>query len=353
MLRGVALFGVLLENLQHFVTPSYEALAQGPEGGALDVLCLWLIRFACDNKVYLLFSFLFGTGFALQMRHAARAGARVVPLHIWRMVVLLLIGLGHAMIWRGDILVTYALLGVLLLALRTAPDRLLAGIAAVGLAAPTLLVATLAGISDTRVFAEVIPSQVYAIRQSSFAFAAFATGLAAGRSGLLADPREFTTRTRHWLRPLLAVGVLANALAATLLLRVPQGHLDIEGVAIEVAVACGAPSLAFVAAWATLWGLQQPRPARWLRHFIPVGRTTLTNYLLQSLIGMGVLAKTGLGPLGPVTPATGIVLTVLIFAGQMAASRWWLARFRFGPFEWLWRSATYGALQPLRLGHDA
>ena len=81
-----------------------------------------------------------------------------------------------------------------------------------------------------------------------------------------------------------------------------------------------------------------------------MGRTTLTNYLLQSLIGMGILARTGLGPLGPITPRAGIALTCVLFGLQMAASRWWLARFRFGPAEWFWRSLAYGERQPLRLG---
>jgi uncharacterized protein len=353
VLRGVALFGVLLENLQHFVSPSYEAFTAGPDGGLLDVLCLWLIRFACDNKVYLLFSFLFGVGFALQFRRTDASGAHFAPLHIWRMAVLFLIGVGHTMLWDGDILTTYAILGVLLLPLRRVPDRVLLAIGTMGLAAPTLLVAALAFVSDTRVFAEVVGAQIYPIRQSCFAFAAFAAGLAVGRGDLLAEPAAFTARTRRGLAPLLGLGLLANALAATLLMRVPQGQLDAGGIAIEIAVAFGAPSLAFVFAWATLAGLQRPGPARWLRRFVPVGRSTLTNYLLQSLIGVGVLAHTGLGPLGPVTPPTGIVLTCLIFAAQMAASRWWLARFRWGPFEWLWRSATYGSLQPLRLERSA
>lgn len=353
VLRGVALLGVLLENLQHFVEPSYEATALGPQGTGLDAAGLWLIRFACDNKVYLLFSFLFGLGFALQMRRAEEAGAGFAALHLWRMVVLFLIGLAHGLLWDGDILTTYAILGVALLPLRSAPERLLAGIAALGLAAPSLLVATLAVGADSRVFAEVVGSPLYPLRQTSFAFAAFAAGLAAGRGGLLADPARFTRRTRPWLWPLLAVGVVANALAATLLARVPQGQLDGGGVAIEVAVACGAPAFAFVATWATLRGLERPGLAGFLRRFIPVGRTTLSNYLAQSLIGVGILARTGLGPLGPVTPPAGILLTGLIFALQTAASRWWLARFRFGPVEWLWRSATYGAIQPLRIGRGA
>jgi len=353
VLRGVALLGVLLENLQHFVEPSYEALVLSPAGSAADWAGLWLIRFACDNKVYLLFSFLFGLGFALQMRHASEAGARFVPLHLWRMAVLFLIGLGHSMIWDGDILTTYAMLGVLLLPLRRAPDRLLLAIAAIGLAAPTVLVTSLAWLSDSRVFSEVTGAPLYPIRQTSFAFAAFSAGLVAGRGDLLSQPSAFTQRTRRWLWPLLCLGTVANGLAATLLARVPQGELDLGGISIEVAVAFGAPCFAFVATWCTLRGLERPRAAGFLRRFVPVGRTTLSNYLLQSLIGIGILARTGLGPLGPVTPPAGILLAGLIFAVQMAASRWWLARFRFGPFEWLWRSATYGAIQPLRLERDA
>ena len=68
--------------------------------------------------------------------------------------------------------------------------------------------------------------------------------------------------------------------------------------------------------------------------------------------GIGVLAKTALGPLGPVTPPAGIALSIVFFAAQMAVSRWWLARLRFGPFEWLWRTAAYGSLQPWRLAKD-
>jgi uncharacterized protein len=354
VLRGVALFGVLLENLQHFVVPSYEAYALGPDGGPLDVACLWLVRFACDNKVYLLFSLLFGTGFALQMRQAEAAGARFAPLHVWRMAILFLIGLAHmTWLWDGDILLTYALLGLLLLPLRGLPDRALLAIAALGLLAPSGLVVALAAGADAATLEQVLGSPVYPIRQSSFAFAAFAAGLAAGRRDALSDPAAFTRAGRRWLAPALAVGGLANGAAATLLMHTAQGRLDARGIGIELGAAVGAPCFAFVACWLVMRGLQGEGAARLLRRFAPVGRTTLTNYLLQSLIGVGVLAHTGLGPLGPVTPPSGFLLTGAIFAGQMAASRWWLARFRFGPVEWLWRSATYGALQPLRLEHRA
>lgn len=353
VLRGVALFGVLLENLQHFVEPSYEAFVLGPDGTALDAAVLWAIRFACDNKVYLLFSFLFGMGIALQMRRAEGAGARFATLHLWRMAILFLIGLGHLLVWNGDILTTYALLGLLMLPLRRVSDSGLRPFGLLGLLLPTLGVAGLTVFSGGRHATELIDLPMYSVRQSCFALAALTAGLAAGRRDALASPEAFVIRARPHLPWLLAVGVAANASAATLLMRVTQGQLGAGGIALEVCTALGAPSLAAVYVFAVMKGLTRPGPAARLHAFAPVGRTSLSNYLLQSAIGVGILARTGLGPLGPITPPLGVVLTIAIFYLQIVLSRWWLARFRFGPMEWLWRSATYGTLQPLRVGARA
>jgi uncharacterized protein len=74
----------------------------------------------------------------------------------------------------------------------------------------------------------------------------------------------------------------------------------------------------------------------------------LTNYLLQSILGAALFHSYGLGLYGKVAVWQGIVLTILIFAGQVFFSRWWFTHFQFGPFEWLWRSLTYGKLQAMR-----
>jgi uncharacterized protein len=79
-----------------------------------------------------------------------------------------------------------------------------------------------------------------------------------------------------------------------------------------------------------------------LRRFGAVGRTALTNYLLQSVIGTLLFYSYGLGLFGKLGPALLLPLTVVLFAAQVALSGWWVARFRFGPVEWLWRSLTYG-----------
>src|SRR5690606_14476625 len=80
---------------------------------------------------------------------------------------------------------------------------------------------------------------------------------------------------------------------------------------------------------------------RWLRVVAPAGRMALTNYLLQSVVGTLLFYDYGLGLWGDVSRAGQTLLVFAVFALQVAASHWWLARFRFGPMEWLWRAFTY------------
>jgi uncharacterized protein len=90
--------------------------------------------------------------------------------------------------------------------------------------------------------------------------------------------------------------------------------------------------------------------ARWrplLGTFAPVGRMALTNYLSQTVICLTIFYAGGL--FGHFRPALNLIIAIAIFAVQMRLSAWWLARFRFGPMEWLWRSLTYGEMQPMRI----
>jgi uncharacterized protein len=108
-----------------------------------------------------------------------------------------------------------------------------------------------------------------------------------------------------------------------------------------------AMSLAYVCAVVLLF---QRRP--WQRRLLPlaaVGRMALTNYLAQSVVGVALFYGVGLGLYGKVGPTLLVALSVTTIAVQSVVSRWWLARFRFGPAEWVWRSLTYGRAQPMRV----
>ena len=88
---------------------------------------------------------------------------------------------------------------------------------------------------------------------------------------------------------------------------------------------------------------------RWLQSgFAAVGRTALSNYLLQAFLINLIFMGWGFGLYDRLGPAMTMVLSFPIFGLLMILSVWWIARFRYGPAEWLWRTLTYGAMQPMR-----
>jgi uncharacterized protein len=89
---------------------------------------------------------------------------------------------------------------------------------------------------------------------------------------------------------------------------------------------------------------------RWherLARLAPVGRMALTNYLTESVLFLVLFTGVGFGLLGRVGPTMCVVLSVVIYGLQVIVSGWWLRRYRLGPAEWVWRSLTYGRLQPM------
>ena len=105
--------------------------------------------------------------------------------------------------------------------------------------------------------------------------------------------------------------------------------------------------LAYMAVFVAVFSI--PLARRGLRQLAPVGRMALSNYLMHSLVGIAVFYGIGLG-IGPRHGLQGVLVAfVLLFAVQIGLSRWWLARFRFGPVEWVWRSLTYRQRQPMRI----
>jgi uncharacterized protein len=93
---------------------------------------------------------------------------------------------------------------------------------------------------------------------------------------------------------------------------------------------------------------QKVRGARFFSHFIPYGRTALTNYVLQSVIGTAIFYGWGLGLLGEIRNIHTFSIAFGIIVLQIVVSKWWLSQFRYGPLEWIWRMLTYGRLFPAR-----
>jgi uncharacterized protein len=378
ILRGFALFGILVVNMAVFKSP---LIGVAPPTDLLDRAATWLIAFAFETKFYVLFSFLFGYGLSVQIGRAEARGVALAPRYLRRLLGLFLLGIAHAfLLYIGDILVAYALISVILFLMRRRSSRallvtamLLVGSTAAFFLLTGLLVLATGGIEggvDTGGADQIAtiteayrgdPGAIIAQRARDYpttlAFALFAqgptvlamflVGLWSGRRGVMARPGDYLTLLRRLRIVGLAVGIPGAAIWAT---HEALAGMDFTPNFLFAAAANFATAPLLTAVYATTIILLCGSPAwrRRLSVLAPVGRLALSNYLLQSLIGSLIFTGYGLGLFGRVGAAAGLALSVAIFAAQIPLSAWWSRHFLFGPAEWLLRSFTYLRAQPFR-----
>ncbi|MDE2782819.1 MAG: DUF418 domain-containing protein [Gemmatimonadota bacterium] len=388
VLRGFAVLGILIVNMQGFArVPS--AYMNPASGAAFDGAEAWIwtaVYILADTKFISIFSMLFGAGIAMMSERMASRGVAGTGLHYRRQFWLLVIGLVHAyLIWHGDILVAYALCGLLLYPLRKLGARTLLWIGgcAVAFVVPFWL---LAGLSipywpeadRLELLAEWAPPQE--VLESEIA--AFRGGL--GEQLSVRAPIAFTLQISAFLglfvwragglmlvgMGLYKLGVLAAAHSATFYRRMavigigaglPLAvagawyKLD-QGFAFETVMFQGAlfNYVGSVGVFLGYLGLvmlmvQFSRLPELTARLAATGRMALTNYIAQSVICTLVFYGHGLGLFERVAAPGRMGIVFGIWALQLLWSPWWLKRFRFGPLEWLWRSATYMKRQPMRV----
>jgi uncharacterized protein len=390
VLRGFALCGIVLANVH--VIAGTRLPAPMEAAPLIDRVAGAFTQIAVSGSFYPLFATLFGLGFALQVTRAENRGEPWLAAHLRRLVVLLAIGVAHwILLWDATILVTYALLGVPLVLFRRLSRPLLVALAVCAIASQAmapkltrraeLLLAQVpaAGVAlDAPAAASVrsIPAQrarlltegsyttVVAARSEWLVnrysrprhffpwfygsiFGMFLLGVALNGSPVLRDPAAHARALRYVIGFGLATGIACKAGAWALDLWLYPSARSWMGVGKEMLRLCGGPLLAAgYLAGLLLAFAARPRGFRWLAC---AGRMTLTNYLLQSLVLATIFYGYGLGLHGQVGAAAGLLIAAAIALLQLPLSAWWLARFRSGPAEWLWRSLARGARQPLRL----
>lgn len=386
LLRGFALLGVFLMNIEFFSRPMQDFSSGVAPGSGLDRALGVAIYVLVQGKFWVLFALLFGMGFALMRERAAAAGRPFVGLYLRRTALLGLFGAAHiALLWVGDILLSYALAAVPLLALLWLRGAA-AGVVGMGLYALTAGFWVLSGVALMFAPAGLLEP----VRQEMAAIAADgARAAAVYRDGgfieitrqRLSDYRDLLTGAAVFQIPMmLGVFLVGGWLAGTGRLAQPSAHrgffvklavgglaLGALGTAASVSIGVSFDPVEGFAAATLAMGLMAlanlplalgylglvvlaadgplRRPLAWLA---PVGRMALTNYLLQSVVGSLVFYGYGLGLYGEVGRSGQVALVLGVFAAQVAFSHWWLARFRFGPMEWLWRAGTYLAWPPMR-----
>ena len=179
----------------------------------------------------------------------------------------------------------------------------------------------------------------------------FLLGFVIGRRKLLQNADQHLALFCRALPWTLAIGLLGNAywagaqcISDVWLPKHPSLWVVLSWLFVEFSAL--ALSLAYLSALVLLF--QRPAWRRSLEYLAPVGRMALTNYLMHSFFFAFLFYSVGLGLLGKVGATGCLLLGLAIFGFQIALSKWWLNRLRFGPVEWLWRSLTYGKIQPMR-----
>jgi uncharacterized protein len=357
-LRGLALFGVLAINLEtEFRISIFRQLLRFPPDPAWNGVIDTALALFVDLKAFALFSLLFGVGLAIQFDRLATSPRRT-SLLVRRLLVLLLFGLIHlTLIWNGDILTEYALAGLVALPFLFASRPVVAIAAAASLSLyvlqpmlpafvtfPDYVQLTASVAAANRIYPSGTFSQVLALRIGELpallplhlyvfprTVGLMLLGIVCWRTGLFGEVAA-ARRGLLWLTGILAV-------TGGLLLAEFGGAPAI--LASQIVLASGYAALV-IAAEQTAIG------ARLLRWAEPVGRMAFTNYIMQSIILGFIFYGYGLGLFGKVSSATGLVLVVGIYAAQAVISRLWLARFAYGPIEWLWRALMYGRAPAFR-----
>lgn len=369
-LRGFALFGILVVNIIAFSSVYYGTGITPPNGtSSTDSVLAFLISAIFELKFYLLFSFLFGYSMTLQIKSAEKAGKSFLPRIFRRQAGLFFIGTFHAnILFHGDILTTYAVLGLILLAFRNIAVTNKIRLAKILIISTSLVWFIMAALNwvepDQTSHDDIINNAKAALaaytgdahsiitqHQSSLleflpmllllqapcALAMFLIGFSFGERGYL----ENRDRYHPYLKPVLwwgaLIGLTGGVLYAYSTNILIGTSWEIAGLALTIITS---PFLTASIIAAVLMILDAGIIPRLSAYFASAGRMALSNYLFQSLVCALIFHGYGFGLMGALTLAQTLLVAVAIFAAQLPICHWWLKHYNYGPVEWLLRAIT-------------
>ncbi|WP_176223986.1 DUF418 domain-containing protein [Thalassobacillus devorans] len=369
--RGLAIFGIFMVNVPAFNAPYF--LYGGEEiywssGTSHTIQAIIDIFF--QASFYTLFSFLFGFGIEMMRERLVDKGLRAKYVIGRRLVILIGFGLIHAfLIWHGDILLSYGLIGLLLLFFLNRKKK-------------TLLAW---GFSMLLIFTVFFTFSLYSLGSDYGGWVnepAIEQAEENYGNGTLFDiwsqnlnDWNYTNAPMNWpflIMSLLPMFLFGMYIARKKWLHQPKRHkkalVSLWAVTFLLFLVFkagpylfgnpawfqlmqdnigGSASAVFYVVSVTLL-YQSPIGKRWLRGLSYVGKLSLSNYILQSLFAFLLFYSVGFGLYGQVSPLWSVIIVVLFYSVQTIASKWWLQSYRYGPLEWVWRTLTYGKKQPLR-----
>ena len=385
-LRGFALLGIVLANYPEFSL--YSFLQEFPRQlfptAALDLIMQWGFYIFIDGKFYTIFSLLFGIGFSIILENNRRRGANGTVIFYRRMFFLFLIGMAHLLlIWSGDILMLYALVGMTLPLFRNLKDRSLFTWALSFLSVPVVIdyVCQFTGVylSSKLVEWQWLLCDRFGITEENFAYwlhdatnyrdmskfllmgavermqefvdgnryfkvlGLFLIGFMIGRNRLFARLEDFKAQLKRFCYWGLGLGLPLSAIYAWSAMNGKPFGFGTHSLFYFVSVYL--TSFGYMAAFCLLY-LKRREASFWKIMALP-GRMALTNYIGQSVIGVFIFYGIGLGLGAYLGLVYGELIALAVFLFEIIFSAVWLSLFRFGPLEWIWRCLTYLKLFPI------
>ena len=391
ILRGLAVFGMFTVNMTVDL-PWGSAFWEQPFDKA-DSTVIILIYILTNGKFITIFSFLFGVGFFLQLERARDRGVPFLVAYLRRLTALFFIAaLAIVVGLNAGILIDYSIFGLLLpLFVRRSARFLLATVVVCFLI--SIVSNNIEDLSDLigstteqsdraesvddgsspEALSENERDRVY--REGSFneiaSYRAFRLlnyvlswkhllwdadllglmllGFYVCRRGALQDPAVRMKMARTALPWLLSIGTAGMAIFVGLrhFVAANSDLLTLIGNLANWPFGTRVLGIGYIAIITLL--LEKETCRRALLRFASVGRLALTNYLFHIFVIAAFTYQWGLGLYAEMGPFWGLMAVFAIFPWMVIASSWWIARFQFGPIEWLWRTLTYGKLQPMRL----
>ncbi|WP_413356497.1 DUF418 domain-containing protein [Robertmurraya sp. 2P01SA] len=368
MMRGFSILGIFLVNMLSFHSPMLYLNPATWWDSPLDNGTYVLIDIFVQGSFYPLFSLLFGYGLVLLYERTLKKGVAFLPLVTRRLMMLLLIGMIHAFfIWHGDILINYAIFGFFLLIFLRVSGKWMLITGGILWVIPNFLLSLLFIISAflvpeidiSSMYDTAMAEQSIAVYQSgSFAeiftqrwndwymvnnvengifmlFSIFAFFLIGGGAAKL----KWMERVKELRSPLVKNFFFFLVIGSFLKF---SPYLFQGGLAFEyIQDSFGGPMLAVAYAVGIALLADTTKGRKLLVFLAPVGKMSMSNYLLQSIVSTLLFYSYGLGLYNQISAFTGTLLVLFIFALQVIVSSYWLKTHQFGPVEWLWRSVTY------------
>ncbi|MFD1017801.1 DUF418 domain-containing protein [Thalassobacillus hwangdonensis] len=369
--RGLAILGIFMVNVPAFNAPYF--LYGGEDVYWSEPLDSWvqaIVDIFFQASFYTLFSFLFGFGLQVMKDRLEQKGLTHRLILFRRLVVLIGFGMIHAfLIWHGDILLSYGTIGLLLFLFFNRKAKTLLiwafGLLTVYTAMFTMLLYSIRDQLDgwmnypaitaakqnygdgslLEIWKQNYNDWIYANGPENWPFLImsllpmFLLGMYTARKKWLHQPLEH--------RKTLSIALVISFVLFILLKAGPYAFGNPAWVQVLQDNIGGSASAIFYVVGLTLLSTRKAG-TKLLSPLTHVGRMSLSNYILQSLISFLLFYSVGFGLYGNVSPLESALIVIVLFTGQIFLSKWWIAKYRFGPLEWLWRTLTYGKKQPLR-----